>query len=114
MLVIPAIACENGDTARTEPEKAHEFGIVWSRTFAKVDKVPTAASNFLKRQGTKWHLNHIPPPGVHDFVVFMRALKDSAPGRDGIPLSCYKALIGISALIFFNANLILLQGGLLG
>ena len=61
MLVIPAIACESGDVARTEHEKAHELGLVWSRTFAKVGKVPSAASSFLQRQGIKWPLEHIPP-----------------------------------------------------
>ena len=54
------------------------------------------------------------PPCVGDFSEFIKSLKDSAPGPDGIPYSCYKALIGFSALVFFKANLVLLSGGLLG
>ena len=55
-----------------------------------------------------------PPLALLSSSNFIKALKDSAPGPDGIPYSCYKALFDTSAMIFFLTNLILLQGGLLG
>ena len=47
-------------------------------------------------------------------MLFFKSLKDSCPGPDGLPYSCYKALAHFSARIFFRANLILLSGGSLG
>ena len=111
---IAAVLCEDSHVATSVSAKAHELGSVWSHTFSKLGKVPAVASKFLEAQGTKWHMAHVSPPGHMEFVNFIKALKDSAPGPDGIPYSCYKALIDTSAKVFFLANLILLQGRLLG
>ena len=54
------------------------------------------------------------PPSIECIAHFIKHLKDSAPGPDGIPYSCYKALLDVSAMLFFWANLILLAGGTLG
>ena len=82
--------------------------------FSNLGKVPSVACRFLETQGAKWLMAHVAPTGFQEFVQFLKALKDSAPGPDGIPYSCYKALIDTMAMLFFYANLILLQGGLLG
>ena len=44
---------------------------------------------------------------------FLAHLKDSFPGPDGIPYSCYKAHLSCSASIFFWATLVLLSGRVL-
>ena len=44
---------------------------------------------------------------------FLAHLKDSSPGPDGIPYSCYEAHLSFSASIFFWATLVLLSGRIL-
>ena len=59
-------------------------------------------------------MDGVHPPSVECFSFFMEGLKDSATGPDGIPYSCYKALLGFSAWLLFCCNWVLLSGGLLG
>ena len=80
---------------------------------SKREGVPYEAHSFLAGQNTQWSFAGVPPPDVEAFLLHLLALKDSAPGPDGIPYSCYKALARFSALILYKANLILLAGGIL-
>ena len=93
---------------------ASELGSAWAPTFSKVDPVPPQAFIFLSQVSSPWSMDGVHPPCVGSFVEHLAALKDSAPGPDGIPFSCYKPLGMLSGLIFFKANLVLLAGGHLG
>ena len=59
-------------------------------------------------------MDFVHPPSAECFAWFLKDLKDSAPGPDGIPYSCYKALLQLSARILFDCNWVLPSGGLLG
>ena len=82
----------NGRTVTSETDIANELGQVWARTFSKVEGVPPQAFDFLRKFCSPWDFANILPPSVGDFDEFIKSLKDSAPGPDGIPYSCYKAL----------------------
>ena len=111
---IPAIMSREGVKCTKVHDKATELGRVWAGTFSISEGIPEAALTFLSKLGIKWPLSDTPAPLIADFVSFIKNLKDSATGPDGIPYSCYKALIDLSSTLFFFANLALLAGGLLG
>ena len=100
---VAAIVSEVGKTLTQHADIAQEVGQVWGRTFAKTSPLPKEALDLLKKNGICWSMDFVHPPSADCFAWFLKDLKDSAPGPDGIPYSCYKALFRFSALLFSNA-----------
>ena len=101
---VAAILSEVGKTLTQHADIAQEVGQVWGRTFAKTSPLPKEALDLLKKNGISWSMDFVHPPSVDCFAWFLKDLKDSATGPDGIPYSCYKALLRFSAHLFFICN----------
>ena len=111
---VSSILTELGEIITQHADIAHEVGQVWGRTFTKTSPLPKEALSLLKKNCINWSMDGVHPPSVDCFAWFLEGLIDSAPGPDGIPYSCYKAMPRFSAWILFCCNWVLLSGGLLG
>lgn len=111
---VSSVLRADGSETNSIQDMASELGSSWAPTFSKVDPVPPEGFAFLKDFSSPWSMDGVHPPCVGLMSSYVASLKNSAPGPDGIPFSCYKALCLLSGLIFFKANLVLLSGGHLG
>ena len=110
---VAAITSDEGVRISEPVEMASSLGSSWSRTFSKREGVPPGAQAFLAGQCPQWSFEGVLPPDVEAIYLHLLSLKDSAPGPDGIPYSCYKALARYSAMLLYKANLVLLAGGII-
>ena len=110
---VTAVLTENGSTAHDPHSIVLEVGAVWARTFSEAGILPSEAYEFLSSLNVSWPCADVKPPSMEAIAHFLAHLKDSSPGPDGIPYSCYKAHLACSASLFFWATLVLLSGRIL-
>ena len=110
---VAAVLAEDDSVLTSQNEIGIELGAVWSRTFSKAGS-PPQAFYFLDSLGVRWAMDCVHPPSIECIMDFLQKLKDSAPGPDCIPYSCYKVLLAFLQNNFLEPTSFCLLGACSG